>query len=346
MLCVGRSERRSQVAATVKSVLQDEGEQLLDVLVAKATGAMLADLKIGDSARLAAFVKRLAGAALHGNTSTALATLSVCNRCAPQRHILLPLHVACSPVWYCVTRACVPVSARCAACSVLIVGGEAARPGCHLTLCNPPSRLLRRHNKLRTLLEGDSIGSLGTGAYNPSTSDPCDANALTSAAWELSLLRAHYHPHVAQSAAAIAAIPPGGGAGNLSGVVNTAAGPAQLAESYAYHATGLFRPTPQHRAAPKDAVVAASLRKQRSFGVQQAATLAAYGAGEPVHIRAHSGTQLDATAQRNGASQLEGDSRTDAESAVAAELQNRFRFVLAAACRMSLSTCLGRMMTT
>ena len=52
------------------------------MLLAKCTAAMLAELKVGDSARLAAFVKRLSSCALHANPAVALAELSVVNKCA------------------------------------------------------------------------------------------------------------------------------------------------------------------------------------------------------------------------------------------------------------------------
>jgi hypothetical protein len=63
--------------------MQSDGdsEDSTGVLVAKAAAAMLGDLKIGDSARLAAFAKRLCTSALHCNTGMALAMLSIANRC-------------------------------------------------------------------------------------------------------------------------------------------------------------------------------------------------------------------------------------------------------------------------
>lgn len=312
-------------------------------MVAKAAGAMLADLKIGDSARLAAFVKRLTGAALHGNTSTALAMLSVSNRCGA----LASAHVAnrCAGGLAHTCR-CRGVRLSCISSPACTSATWRARPACGLF--GPPvtssarfRRLLRRHHKLRALLEGDSIGALGTGAYNPSAADPSDAHALASTAWELSLLRAHYHPHVAQSAAAVAAIPPGGGAGNLGGVVNTAAGPAQLAESYAYHATGLFRPTPQHRAAPKDAAVAASLRKQGGISVARAAAFEAYSSGEALHLHATGATEQVAR-RRGGATEASGEPAAAEEAAVAAELQERFRCdMFGTACASSAGAAWG-----
>ena len=71
---------------------------------------------------------------------------------------------------------------------------------------------------------------------------------MTSTLWELSLLQKHFHTHVSQAAASVAQIPPGGGAGNVSGVINTAMTPAQLAGAYSFEETGLFRPPPQSAA--------------------------------------------------------------------------------------------------
>jgi hypothetical protein len=67
-----------------QTVLQDAelGQPLLEVSVAETTGAMLSDLKVGDSARLAAFVKRLCSTALHANLSATLSMLSIVNRYA------------------------------------------------------------------------------------------------------------------------------------------------------------------------------------------------------------------------------------------------------------------------
>lgn len=59
----------------------DSSEDSTEVLVAKSAAAMLGDLKIGDSARLAAFAKRLCTSALHCNIGMALAMLSIANRC-------------------------------------------------------------------------------------------------------------------------------------------------------------------------------------------------------------------------------------------------------------------------
>ena len=93
-------------------------------------------------------------------------------------------------------------------------------------------RLLRRHFKLRGLLEGESVGSVGQGSYNPDVADPTEAGAMSSTLWELCLLQLHYHPHIAQSAAAVSGIPPEGGPGILSGPLNSVMGPADLAEAY------------------------------------------------------------------------------------------------------------------
>lgn len=59
---------------------EDGVQALMEVGVAETTCAMLADLKVGDSARLASFAKRLCSTALHANLSTTLSMLSIVNR--------------------------------------------------------------------------------------------------------------------------------------------------------------------------------------------------------------------------------------------------------------------------
>jgi CBF/Mak21 family len=233
---------------------RDAAELEASVLMATAAFTMLGELKVGDAARLAAFVKRLASSALHVPPGAALAQLSVANR------------------------------------------------------------LLRRHARLRGLLEGESVGSLGAGGYNPFTADPAEAGALSCTAWELALLPQHFHSDVAQSAIAVAQIPPGGGSGNLSGVVNTAATPQQLAEAYAFERTGVLKPAPEAAAPPRK--VAARTHRRGDVSGACLAQLAAYEAGMPVD----EGATARASSAGAGAQQLQ-DADTDS---VARELQALF----------------------
>ena len=180
-------------------------------------------------------------------------------------------------------------------------------------------RLLRRHFKLRGLLEGESVGSLGQGGYNPACTDPAEAGALTSTAWELALLARHFHPHVAQCATAVAAIPPGGGSGDLSGVVNTAMTPAQIAEAYAFHDTGLFRPAPAAapaRSGGKGAARAAALRQAGGPSASCATALFAYSHGD--------GRQTK-TAHANESDALPGIMDQPCADEIRCELQDTFR---------------------
>lgn len=64
-------------------------------------------------------------------------------------------------------------------------------------------RLMRRYPRLQSLVEWEGEAPVGGRPYDPSCPDPSEAGALAACMWELSLLRSHYHPHVAQAAASI-----------------------------------------------------------------------------------------------------------------------------------------------
>ena len=134
------------------------------------------------------------------------------------------------------------------------------------------------------------MGSLGQGGYNPAAPDPADAGAMSSSAWELCLLTRHFHPHVAQAAATVAQIPPGGGSGNLTGAVNSTAPPAQLAGQYAFESTGLMRPAPDRSARN----TGRSKAPARGAGMSSTCTraLVAYQNGVPV-VRTAAGLSED-----------------------------------------------------
>lgn len=63
-----------------------ESEDSCAVLVAKAAARLLGWLKVGDSARLGAFVKRLCSSALHAEPGMAVALVSIASRCDPPMH--------------------------------------------------------------------------------------------------------------------------------------------------------------------------------------------------------------------------------------------------------------------
>ena len=131
-------------------------------------------------------------------------------------------------------------------------------------------RLLRRHFKLRGLLEGESVGSLGQGGYNPFCADPADSGASASTLWELAPLMRHYNSHVAQCAGVVAAMPPDGSSGSLAGVINTAALPHELAVTFQELHRGCFDP----------AVPAASSSRKRGRAQQ-----ARRGGGAPLSLQ-------------------------------------------------------------
>lgn len=117
-------------------------------------------------------------------------------------------------------------------------------------LCVPPAftaglsptlsrlrRVIRRHLKLHGMLEGECVGSYGSGGYDPHIADPSESRALSSTLWELSMLLHHFHPVVAQCTAATAAIGSDAAAASVEGAVH-ALEPHTLADRYAYHSAG------------------------------------------------------------------------------------------------------------
>ena len=69
----------------------------------------------------------------------------------------------------------------------------------------------RRNMRLRGMLEHEAGTPQLWAAPDAARTGPSAAAALAGEPlWELALLRKHYHPHVAQSAAVVAAIPPEG----------------------------------------------------------------------------------------------------------------------------------------
>lgn len=100
-------------------------------------------------------------------------------------------------------------------------------------------RTMRRHMKLHGMLEGECVGSYGSGGYDPHIADPSEARALSSTLWELPMLLNHFQPAVAQCAAAAAAIGSDAAAATLEGTLH-ALEPHALASRYAYRHAGLL----------------------------------------------------------------------------------------------------------
>lgn len=229
---------------------------------------MLAALKIGDFARLGAFVKRLCACAGHAESGVAMAALLLASRRAPgySSHRLLgafagavlqlPLRASERPhaIWgRRHGRRPTPAAA------VAPKGGSArARQLRQRTVDLSLRRVLLRHLKLRGMLDSDAVGTLGLGGYNPFTAEPGNAGALQSTLWELAALQLHFHPHIASMAAAMAAIPSDGGTGSWAGAVSVGLDAAEVARLYSYEASGRFRPS----AAP------AAPRKRRVLSVE------------------------------------------------------------------------------
>ncbi|KAK9813219.1 hypothetical protein WJX72_010918 [[Myrmecia] bisecta] len=122
-------------------------------------------------------------------------------------------------------------------CSALQLGsGEA------MGMLGVLDRLLRRNQKLRSLLEHEA-GAPAWASAAVAALGLADEKVLAGApVWELSLLTRHYHPHVAQAAASVVAMPIQGG-GSVSGVLAARDGPGGLASAYST-AMGGFRPAP------------------------------------------------------------------------------------------------------
>lgn len=128
--------------------------------------------------------------------------------------------------------------------------GLTARPALGMGLLGVAFVLLKRHGKLRNMLEGEGVeGGPGSGAakgrytFSPAL---CSTN---SCLWELALLQRHYNPDVATQAKFLSHLNPESGQlpQGLPGVrqVHPTLGPVELAKEYAAETWGHFRPTPK-----------------------------------------------------------------------------------------------------
>ena len=138
--------------------------------------------------------------------------------------------------------------------------GAAGDSGTSMGLMCVLQRLLRRHGKLRGMLENEAGGPAGGfKSYSAVIEDPAETGALSVPLWEISYLAAHYHPHVAQAAkeisnmniaaATAAAASRGGGGGGGSGggansVLPLGSTAVDLAVQYST-VKGGFRPPPK-----------------------------------------------------------------------------------------------------
>jgi len=108
-------------------------------------------------------------------------------------------------------------------------------------------RMLRRHAKLRGMLEGEVVvrsGSLAATAHTkPEDEDPAVGGWLGCPLWELSALARHYHPEVASTALGVASMGSSKDAG-LPPAIGGARGPAEVAEAFSTRG-GAFRPAPK-----------------------------------------------------------------------------------------------------
>ncbi|CAN0367206.1 unnamed protein product, partial [Laminaria digitata] len=73
------------------------------------------------------------------------------------------------------------------------------------SLCLPAHRLLLRYPAAQQLLENEQDRP-GSGPFRPDLANPEHANALSSAAWELSLLRHSCEPAISVVAADVVAL--------------------------------------------------------------------------------------------------------------------------------------------
>eukprot|EP00892_Ulva_mutabilis_P009669 jgi/Ulvmu1/7074/UM033_0135.1 len=112
-----------------------------------------------------------------------------------------------------------------------------AEPGLAVALTSIAARTVQRHTKLHGMLEGECVGSYGSGGYDPHISDPAEARALSSTLWELCPLLSHYHPAVVQCATAAAAVGTNAAAASVEGALH-ALEPHVLARRYAYRHSG------------------------------------------------------------------------------------------------------------
>jgi len=106
-------------------------------------------------------------------------------------------------------------------------------------------RLLRKHFKLRGMLEGGTVrtGLVAQPWGAPEEEDPAVGGWLGTPLWELALLARHYHPEVARTAASIARMGHRGEA-SLPPAIAGARGPSDVALAFSSHG-GSFFPPPQ-----------------------------------------------------------------------------------------------------
>ncbi|KAG2485768.1 hypothetical protein HYH03_015482 [Edaphochlamys debaryana] len=133
-----------------------------------------------------------------------------------------------------------------------------AGPGEAMALWAAVGRMLRRYPRLANMLEYEGEApTVGGRTYDPWSTDPSEAGALSTTLWEIchaSGAQPHVHPHLAAAAASLLALRPGaaasggggstaGGAIALSGPLGTPATITELAEAYDT-SRGLIRPPP------------------------------------------------------------------------------------------------------
>lgn len=114
--------------------------------------------------------------------------------------------------------------------------------------------------KLHGMLEGECVGSYGSGGYDPRIADPAGARALSSTLWELCPLLSHFHPAVLQCATAAAAVGGSDDAASVEGVMHSLE-PHALASRYSFRRSGLMCDV---AAKPPGGGVPASRRKHKS----------------------------------------------------------------------------------
>ncbi len=146
----------------------------------------------------------------------------------------------------------VPVSAALQTCFQYL---DLASSSCTATACwpmlmqrclpsSPPDAALPAllpTCRLLHLLEWEGEAPVGGKAYSPEVEDPSEAGALAATLWELALLQRHYHPHVGQAAASVAALAPGdtpAGCCPDCGLRAVGCGPCMPPALHCLHATG------------------------------------------------------------------------------------------------------------
>jgi len=227
-----------------------ESPPLFSLLALTADG-MLCSGRQADTARLAAFVKRLVASAAATSGADAMGLLAVayrllkrCARCLftparrcarrarrrrrRRRRSLLP---SLPPPWPAPLFRCRPPHTHT-----------------HHTHARTRTRTrARRYPRLLGLLEWEGEAPVGGRTYDPACADPSEAGALAATLWELPLLASgHFHPHVAAAAATLLSLAPGSGGGGeppAGPLTSGAATPAELAAAYDSGA-GAFRPPP------------------------------------------------------------------------------------------------------